>query len=195
MNTKLFSLVAAVAGALTLAMAAATPASAALTLAAGEEDCDLYSSAGCLFTYADGDGNIFDNASAFEDAYNAVHLANPPPQVLELGDLTDKFEFSGDNVSEAIVAPFDVSFFTVKAGSGKVVLYGLNPADNLLTAINTRITNNKGKLQGISHVTVFGTSGGGGNAVPEPATWAMMILGFGAVGSVIRRRRTAAFTA
>ena len=26
-------------------------------------------------------------------------------------------------------------------------------------------------------------------AVPEPATWAMMILGFGAAGSMIRRRR------
>ena len=26
-------------------------------------------------------------------------------------------------------------------------------------------------------------------AVPEPATWAMMILGFGALGSVARRRR------
>ncbi|MBX3482577.1 PEPxxWA-CTERM sorting domain-containing protein [Phenylobacterium sp.] len=28
--------------------------------------------------------------------------------------------------------------------------------------------------------------------VPEPATWAMMILGFGAAGSVLRRRRTVA---
>jgi hypothetical protein len=28
-----------------------------------------------------------------------------------------------------------------------------------------------------------------GNAVPEPATWAMMILGFGLLGSVLRRRR------
>jgi hypothetical protein len=25
--------------------------------------------------------------------------------------------------------------------------------------------------------------------VPEPATWAMMLLGFGAMGMVIRRRR------
>ncbi len=29
------------------------------------------------------------------------------------------------------------------------------------------------------------------SAVPEPATWGMMLLGFGAVGSVVRRRRQA----
>ena len=32
-------------------------------------------------------------------------------------------------------------------------------------------------------------------AVPEPATWALMITGFGAVGSMIRRRRAAASVA
>lgn len=43
----------------------------------------------------------------------------------------------------------------------------------------------------------FGTAGQGVNAnfevgvVPEPATWAMMILGFGAAGAVLRRRRFA----
>ena len=30
-------------------------------------------------------------------------------------------------------------------------------------------------------------------AVPEPATWGMMIMGFGLAGAVMRRRRTAAF--
>ena len=37
-----------------------------------------------------------------------------------------------------------------------------------------------------------GTPGGGGGGlggVPEPATWAMMIIGFGGVGAVMRRRR------
>ncbi|MCW5759804.1 MAG: choice-of-anchor A family protein, partial [Phenylobacterium sp.] len=30
------------------------------------------------------------------------------------------------------------------------------------------------------------------NGVPEPATWAMMIMGFGAIGAMIRRRRALA---
>jgi hypothetical protein len=29
------------------------------------------------------------------------------------------------------------------------------------------------------------------SAVPEPASWAMMLLGFGGLGAVLRRRRTA----
>ena len=37
-----------------------------------------------------------------------------------------------------------------------------------------------------STVTLFQT---GGTAVPEPATWAMMLMGFGAAGFAMRRRR------
>lgn len=36
------------------------------------------------------------------------------------------------------------------------------------------------------------TSGDAVGAVPEPATWAVMILGFGAVGATLRRRSVAA---
>jgi hypothetical protein len=34
-----------------------------------------------------------------------------------------------------------------------------------------------------------GFATGGGGPIPEPATWAMMILGFGGVGAMLRRRR------
>ena len=39
------------------------------------------------------------------------------------------------------------------------------------------------------HTDFINASIGAPMAVPEPATWAMMIIGFGAVGSMIRRRR------
>ena len=31
--------------------------------------------------------------------------------------------------------------------------------------------------------------GGGGNEIPEPGTWALMIVGFGGAGAMLRRRR------
>ena len=40
--------------------------------------------------------------------------------------------------------------------------------------------------QGISNAGLYGTGG----VVPEPATWAMMIAGFGLTGAAIRRRKT-----
>ena len=38
---------------------------------------------------------------------------------------------------------------------------------------------------GYSHITVYDEAG----PVPEPATWAMMLLGFGGIGMAMRRRR------
>ena len=39
--------------------------------------------------------------------------------------------------------------------------------------------------QGMSHIAFFGTP----NGVPEPGTWGMMLMGFGAAGFAMRRRR------
>lgn len=41
---------------------------------------------------------------------------------------------------------------------------------------------------GIGYIVEYGTSVPSG-AVPEPATWALMVLGFGAVGAAMRKRR------
>ena len=44
---------------------------------------------------------------------------------------------------------------------------------------------------GTSYSAVFDI--GSAAAVPEPATWALMLLGFGAVGWQLRRRRSQVF--
>jgi hypothetical protein len=46
-----------------------------------------------------------------------------------------------------------------------------------------------------SYVIMSATTLGEGGVVPEPATWAMMIAGFGLVGAAARRRRSSAATA
>ncbi|HEX7946054.1 MAG TPA: PEPxxWA-CTERM sorting domain-containing protein, partial [Phenylobacterium sp.] len=56
----------------------------------------------------------------------------------------------------------------------------------LLLGVNDDLfSDNNGALR----VSVTGSSVTGG--VPEPATWAMMIAGFGLAGATLRRRRTA----
>ncbi|MBU1378316.1 MAG: PEPxxWA-CTERM sorting domain-containing protein [Alphaproteobacteria bacterium] len=62
------------------------------------------------------------------------------------------------------------TFTTSAAGSAKIY-FGTTSADNVGPMVDN-----------VSLTAV---------AVPEPATWAMMIMGFGAAGAVLRRRRTA----
>ncbi len=53
---------------------------------------------------------------------------------------------------------------------------------NLITSLN--ITDHTGGVIDIVDFTVSGVAG-----VPEPATWAMMLMGFGGLGATLRRRR------
>jgi len=47
-----------------------------------------------------------------------------------------------------------------------------------------------GLTGGAKSLSIFAQLGAGAGAVPEPATWAMMIMGLGIVGASMRRRRT-----
>lgn len=88
-----------------------------------------------------------------------------------------------------------------------------NGIDALLTSssgsietINTTGTFNFGSgFSNISFFTISSQEGGSDNsfvldnitiagAVPEPATWAMMLIGFGAVGAAMRRRKRTELT-
>jgi len=52
-----------------------------------------------------------------------------------------------------------------------------------------------GFANGSSFMATGGTLGGGGPAVPEPGTWAMMLLGLGAIGAALRTSRRSVMVA
>lgn len=80
-----------------------------------------------------------------------------------------------DFAGSAITFGFAIAHFALTPGSGADSV----PSNSYIRADNFEL------------VIYTQDPSAGPGAVPEPATWAMMILGFGAVGSVIRRRQPA----
>jgi hypothetical protein len=67
---------------------------------------------------------------------------------------------------------------------GAPLVFNLNPV--ALASLNDYIA--AGKTQFVISGTVLGQAGSTGG-VPEPAAWALMLIGFGGLGAVMRRRR------
>lgn len=60
--------------------------------------------------------------------------------------------------------------------------------DQLIDYFSIAANGTIGDLRQIRIGGVQNDGNGGGNEIPEPATWVMMIMGFGAAGSILRRR-------
>lgn len=100
------------------------------------------------------------------DAYNFVDLINAGGSVVRTVSGTDLPAFNGNQTA---------------AVTNRRVFFNFAPAENV-TALRLRSTGNAFEFDNIAAA----------GAVPEPATWAMMIIGFGMVGATMRRpRRTA----
>jgi hypothetical protein len=118
-----------------------------------------------------------------------------------MNDLAGIYGITLSTVATSANGPTDVDItaaFVTGTGIGSPIALGANP-------FNTDLIENYALAgqtwgAGIYTLTVQGTRGDsgsfGGNvafeaaAVPEPATWAMMLLGFGAIGFSLRRRRS-----
>lgn len=74
-------------------------------------------------------------------------------------------------------------------GSGGTPNAFLNLAFSNITSATFRAATGGGNSFTLDNLTVGGTIINNTGAVPEPATWALMILGFGAIGASMRRRR------
>lgn len=114
-------------------------------------------------------------------------------------DLTDggtmsylEFNLFGGNATGVDFSLFDDSgdLFTFSEtlanGANKFGFQGISGQS--IRSIAMQFTG--GGVQDLRQVRLDRFAGGGSNEVPEPATWALMILGFGAIGGAMRRRQT-----
>jgi hypothetical protein len=114
-------------------------------------------------------------------------------------DLAGVYNFRLFTNTDTANGPGDVDFSSAYLTGGGI----LNPINLLADPSNTDLAetlrlNGLGLAAGTYTLTIEGTRGSasifGGHidfsAVPEPGTWAMMLLGFGAIGWQLRRRRS-----
>jgi hypothetical protein len=85
----------------------------------------------------------------------------------------------------------EIHYYSIKQSNGYALFYDANAILSGSWDLDAFFPDNPG----YSHITFYdttsggGTGGEGGGAVPEPSTWAMMLLGFGGMGLAMRRRR------
>jgi hypothetical protein len=127
----------------------------------------------------------------------------------------DTVNYNGPSGATVSLTGVDTSVLTfIFGGDGwnpgeSFSLYGVDPdavddpsyGATVLSLLGTKVTFGFSDSSSKIYSFVDDAADGAGlklnmaSAVPEPATWAMMIAGFGMIGSLIRRRRAAALAA
>jgi hypothetical protein len=173
-----------------------SPASANSAPDVIEASCfTVFGAQGCKFS---GVVNSQADADSLELQYNGLNGAfNPNTDIdLQLLAKIDAGNFGNalsnivykpgenGNANEIISATYTnpnwiIRYFAIKAGNTAVLFANPNPGNSF--SWNTNQLDGKG----MSHMVFFGSQG---VRVPEPATWALMIGGFGMVGAAMRRR-------
>lgn len=132
---------------------------------------------------------------------------------LSSADVTDRVTSGGGNGAYVYGTTDFTNQFSLTFFDSSFTLPGATYAFSKATPVNPNTTaafqynaNLSGATGRYVRYTVLATDGGQANdnpglsnisfnAVPEPATWALMITGFGATGLMLRRRRTLATAA
>jgi hypothetical protein len=110
-------------------------------------------------------------------------------------DLAGTYNFGVSTLASAAVTFSSITLSGAGLPGGTVTFDGPSALDNYISYALGPVTldANASYVVTLTGNAPLGTTFQGTlnwNAVPEPATWAMMLIGFGAIGASIRRRRT-----
>ena len=146
---------------------------------------------GCRFeTNINTNTNGNNNYLLAQAAYNALPIddifLNPIVGSTDTGNIGSFGTTTGFGTSSGTwsLPGYDVRYIAVKA-SQFFVLYEVSGSSGNWHTNDIPFRNNP---HAISHLVFFGDLAA---AVPEPGTWALMILGFGVAGAAIRQQRKA----
>ncbi|MFD1786733.1 FxDxF family PEP-CTERM protein [Sphingomonas floccifaciens] len=172
------------------AMVAVQPALAATTV----QTCGSGAAGSCSITF-NGTNGVYSNLAVTNSPFTDTYLFDLGTGTLSL-DLTTTYANARQDIDFSLVrvgttgsmvnVPFvlgtdetyRISNLAVTAGQYMLTLTGARDSGNANSAFNASYTGN--------------INFAAGSAVPEPATWAMMLLGFGLVGATMRRRAATA---
>jgi hypothetical protein len=197
----------AIGAAMLAAPAVPTAANAAILSIAGDADCfGLGGSCPAGTLWRDQLGGVFftSNATAGDGPFTDQWFATATPTYslaytggtgvsveLKIAGIADNrgpytVLFNGTSIGQ-------LNSNTVTNAFQEVRLFNFAVASGLLQANNTvTFTTDGSDGYSVDYVALLGTVGG---AVPEPATWGMMMVGFGLAGASLRRRRQQATAA
>jgi hypothetical protein len=184
-------------------IAGSTPAAAALTVVRACGSSDITLGAGATFTSCAGyySGNLFNNSSNVDIAGGLSAISAPAGIFTTYAAIpaTDKLTgLNGQTVINFGETLYGDTIVGVHFGAGQGSPgRGFGPPNrqgnptNVDTSVFYRFNAGTAGINSFtlnfnasSNATLFVT----GNAVPEPATWAMMLGGFGLLGAASRRR-------
>ena len=196
MHFKVLGAAAAVVGALSLGMAA-TPAFAALSVSVDAGACDVGDiNPSALLCSGYFDGNLISGSTIDEQVEGLALIGfawdgnyDEAFKITDLGGADLDFDQLVTGIAY-IGVHYGAGGFPDPKPPGATAFYKIDAGTGLDVIDLLRGASSNAYLYSFTPCTDR-DCGGGGNEVPEPATWAMMIMGFGGIGTMMRRRRTA----
>ncbi len=142
-----------------------------------------------LAVFSDADGNFLKGTFSGTTTSLALDFGNDDPNFTNPGDLATLTLFNGASLVSTVTVVLNRDDIM-----NQTISYSGSAFDNFsfayTDAAGSPFTGGGGVNTGLIEIVDNITYGAVGGTIPEPASWAMMIAGFGLVGGALRRRAT-----